>query len=50
MNNMGGQGLVTILEKKNIKLGLKVFGIWPLNLETIVGKFENVFTIAKEQE
>jgi hypothetical protein len=48
MNNMGGQCIVTILEKKkNIKLRFKVFGIWPLNLGTIVGKFENVFIIAK---
>jgi hypothetical protein len=38
------------LKKKNIKLRFKVFGIWPLNLETIVGKFENVFIIAKEEE
>jgi hypothetical protein len=50
MNNMGGQGFVTILEKKNIKLRFRVFGIWPLNLEAVVGKFGDVFIIAKEKE
>jgi hypothetical protein len=47
---MGGQGFVTILEKKNIKSRFKVSRIWPLNLEAIVGKFGDVFIIAKKEE
>jgi hypothetical protein len=40
------------LKKENIKLGFRVFGIWPLNLTTVVGKIGlgDVFTRVKEEE
>jgi hypothetical protein len=49
---MGGQGFVPILEKKNpIKLGFKVCGIWPLNLQLWLENFgpNKVFTTTEEE-
>jgi hypothetical protein len=49
---MGGQGLTTILEKRNIKSRFRVYGIWPRNLVTMVGKFglSDVFITTKKEE
>lgn len=46
---MGGQGFITILEKKNIKSWFKFFRISPLNLAMMVGKFipSDVFITTK---
>jgi hypothetical protein len=40
------------LKKENIKSRCKVYGIWPLNPTTMVGKFgpNDVFIVAKEEE
>jgi hypothetical protein len=40
------------LKNENIKSRFKVFGIWPLDLITMVGKIgpSDVFTVAKEEE
>jgi hypothetical protein len=40
------------LKKENIKLGFRVYGIWPLNPSTMVGKFgpSDVFNTTKEEE
>jgi hypothetical protein len=45
------KALLQSLKKKTIKLGFKVYGIWPLNLITMVGKFgpNKVFITTKEE-
>ncbi len=46
------KGLQQSLKNKNIKLGIKVVGIWPLNHTTMVGKFgpSDVFIAIEEEE
>jgi len=46
------KALQSCLKKENMKLGFKVYRIWPLNLVAMVGKFgpSDVFTTVEEEE